>query len=455
MSPPPAQRVVAIVGRPNVGKSALFNRLAGRRIAIVHEEPGVTRDRLQCEVLWDRQRFDLVDTGGLTAPARAAAQNDIEKAIHQQADAALEDAAAVILTTDLTAGVTPLDQDIAQRLHRGGRFTVVAANKADTEALDAQAADFSSLGFPVFPVSALHNRGLGPLMNAVLTALPPDADLANSAPPLKVAVVGRPNVGKSSYINSLLGSDRVIVSDQPGTTRDSVDVPFGLALDGGQQRYVLIDTAGARRLSKTHTAVERYSLLRAQKSIRRADVVALMLDATEGPGDQDKKLAAQILEAHKGCLVLVNKWDLAESVKRKDYEEALRREMPFLDFAPIVFLSARTGYSLRRSIEVMDQIAAQTRTTLTTGVLNRVLQDLAARVQPPQMTGRRRLKIYYATQTGIQPVRLRLFVNDPRLLADAYRAYLARGFRQRFGLEGAPLVLEIRASHDEAREKDE
>lgn len=445
MSKNTVQRVVAIVGRPNVGKSALFNRLAGRRIAIVHEEAGVTRDRLECAAEWEGQRFELTDTGGLSTMDASAAKGLFEAETQRQAELAIEEAAALILVVDVTAGVLPLDREVAGRLHKSGRFTVVAANKADNPELDEQIAEFERLGFPVFPVSALHNRGLNALMEPVLKALPPASSGAASSP-LKVAIVGRPNVGKSSYINKLLGSDRVIVSDIPGTTRDSIDVPFSFGAGESARRYLLIDTAGARKLGRAHTAVERFSLFRAQKSIERADVVVLMLDAEEGPGEQDKKLAAQIMEHHKGCLLLVNKWDLARGTKEEEYEAALRRVLPFLDFAPILFVSSLTGFSLRRSVEAIDRVAAQTQRKLTTGLLNRVLHDATARVQPPHIRGHR-LKYYYATQTGTTPVTIRLFVNDPKRMTPAYRAYLLRELRGTFGLEGAPISLQFKASH--------
>ncbi|MBU1693404.1 MAG: ribosome biogenesis GTPase Der [Verrucomicrobia bacterium] len=445
MSDAKAQRVVAIVGRPNVGKSALFNRLAGRRMAIVHEAPGVTRDRMECAAEWDGQRFELVDTGGLGTLDAAATRDVFEAGTQRQAELAIREAAVVILVTDLTDGVLPLDRDVARRLHASGRFTVVAANKADHPGRDLQAAEFEALGFPAFPVSALHNRGLGELMEPVLAALPPEGAEAGESP-LKVAVVGRPNVGKSSYINKLLGSDRVIVSDMPGTTRDSIDVPFSLGTGEAARRYVLIDTAGSRRLGRAHTAVERFSLFRAQKSIERADVVVLMLDAVEGPGVQDKKLAAQIMEHRKGCLLLVNKWDLTKGIQPEEYEAALRRAMSFLDYVPVIFVSSLTGYALRRSIEAIDQIAAQTRRHLTTGLLNRVLHDAVARVQPPHVRGHR-LKFYYAAQTEAPPVTIRLFVNDPKRMTPAYRAYLLRVLRNYFGLEGAPICLEFKSSH--------
>ncbi|HOW97398.1 MAG TPA: ribosome biogenesis GTPase Der [Kiritimatiellia bacterium] len=445
MSEPVPQRVVAIVGRPNVGKSALFNRLAGRRIAIVHEEPGVTRDRLECRAEWAGRRFELTDTGGLSTMDASAAKDLFEAETQRQAELAIREAAALILVVDITAGVLPLDREVARRLHASGRRTVIAANKADHPGLDDQVSEFESLGFPVFPVSALHNRGLDALMAPILAALPPPADIAEE-PPLKVAIVGRPNVGKSSYINKLLGSDRVIVSDVPGTTRDSIDVPFSVGAGESARRYLLIDTAGARKLGRAHTAVERFSLFRAQKSIERADVAVLMLDAVEGPGEQDKKLAAQILEHRKGCLLLVNKWDLARGVKEDEYEAALRRVLPFLDFAPILFVSSLTGYSLRRSIEAIDRVAEQTRRKLTTGLLNRVLHDAVARVQAPHIRGRR-MKYYYATQTETAPVTIRLFVNDPKRMTPAYRAYLVRELRNAFGLEGAPIVLQLKASH--------
>lgn len=448
--PPDAQkRVVAIVGRPNVGKSALFNRIAGRRVAIVHEESGVTRDRVAQEVTWGDERFELIDTGGVGLLDRARAAGEIEAGTRRQVDVAIEDAAVVILVADITAGVVPLDREVANLLHASGKRVFLAANKADRPDLDGAASEFEPLGFPVFPVAAVHHRGVSELMDAVTAQLPEQEDVTH-ANPLRIAVVGRPNVGKSSYVNKLLGHDRVIVSEVPGTTRDSIEVPFAIGEGAQARHYVLIDTAGMRKVTKVHNSVERFSVFRAEQSISRADVVVLMLDAVQGPTVQDKKIAATILENRRGCILLVNKWDLAEGVKQKEYEAALRRVMFFLNFAPLVFASAKSGFNVKQSIGVIDHVAAQVSTRLTTGLLNRALHDAFARVQPPSLQGRP-LKFYYATQTGERPVRVRLFVNDPRKATDAYTAYLESALRRTFGLEGAPLSIDYRSSHGNRR----
>ncbi len=438
---------MAIVGRPNVGKSALFNRIIGRRLAIVHEESGVTRDRLISEAHWREQRFDLIDTGGLAVMDGARPEHVIAAETARQVDVALEDAAVVLFVVDLQAGRLPMDEEVARRLHQSGRPVFIAANKADNSQMDRQADEFAGLGFPVFPVSASHNRGVDTLLGAAVKKLPPPAPRASVAP-LKVAVVGRPNVGKSSYINRLLGSDRVIVSEIPGTTRDSIEIPFAIGKGPQARHYLLIDTAGMRKPGRVHNSVEKFSLFRAEQSIANADVVVLMLDAGEGPTEQDKKIAAKIVENRKGCVLLVNKWDLAEGTKvsPREYAEALQRALYFVENIPVVFASAKSGFNLRKSIEAIDHVAAQTEQKLATGVLNRVLHDAVDKIQPPLVQGRR-FKLFYATQTGTRPIRVKLFVNDPKRLAPAYRAYLLRSLRTAFGLEGAPVVLQLESSH--------
>jgi len=435
-------RVVAIVGRPNVGKSAIFNRLAGRRIAIVHEESGVTRDRLMHEVSWGEDRFDLIDTGGVANMDGARSGNAIEAGIRRQVDVALESAAVAMFAVDTTAGITPLDEEVAGILRSSGRFTVVAANKADHPDKDEAAAVFEQFGFSVFPVSALHNRGFGPLMDAMVKALP-DAAALPRTDPLKVAVVGRPNVGKSSYINRLLQNERVIVSDVPGTTRDSIDVPFTLGKGEQARHYLLIDTAGLRRIRKLRTSVDRFSHDRTERSIRRADIVVLMTEAPGEPTAQDKRIASLVGAHNKGCLILVNKWDLSEATQRQ-YGPKLFAALPHMAYCPVVFASAGTGYNIRRTLEAIDHVAAQVRTELPTGLLNRTLIAAYDRVRPPSVKGSH-LKLFYATQVGTAPVRIRLFVNDPRRVRPAYRDYLIRVLREKFGLEGAPVVFQFRA----------
>ena len=435
------KRIVVIVGRPNVGKSAVFNRLVGRRVSIVHAESGVTRDRVVREASWGQERFDLIDTGGI-CNVDDARGDAIEAGIHAQADAALADAAAAILVTDVEAGLVPLDEVVAARLRKSGCPAVVAANKADSAARDGAAGEFERLGFPVFAVSALHNRGFEAMAPAVIRHLP---ELVNPTivKPLRVAVVGRPNVGKSSYINRLLRSERVIVSDVPGTTRDSIDAPFQVGKGEQARHYVLVDTAGLRRTGKIDSSVERFSRFRAEASIARADVVVHVLDAAAGPTAQDKKIAGLIALHRKGAVLLVTKWDLAQTTQTQ-YEPALREALPFARNCPVVFASSSSGYNIRRSVDAIDHVAIQVSRWLPTGVLNRALLDAVERIQAPSRKGRT-LRIFYSTQVGVEPVRIRLFVNDPKIVTAPYRDYLVRRLREKFGFEGAPVELDFRA----------
>ncbi len=442
-------RIVAIVGRPNVGKSALFNRIVGRRIAIVHDQPGVTRDRLSAEARWRGERFELIDTGGLGFIDGEAAKDVLSAGTRAQAEVAIADASVIILATDVTDGVTPLDREVAALLRASGRPVLLAANKADHEGLDTQASEFAALGFPVFPVAALHNRGFDALLSAVLERLPP-GESPTVENPLRVAIVGKPNAGKSSFVNRVLRSDRVIVSPIPGTTRDSIEIPFTIGSGPQARHYRLIDTAGLRKLRRAEDAVERWSVMRAQKSIEDADVVVLMIDAAQGPTEQDKKIAGLILDARKGCVLLVNKWDLATAetkVTQREYEKALRRDLYFLSYVPVVFVSAQSGLNVRKAVETIDYVAGQISTTLPTSTLNKVLHDAVKRVAPPR-TGGKRLKFYYAAQTGVRPLRFRFFVNQPDLCVPSYQAYLIAALREAAGFEGAPIVVEYRSSHE-------
>lgn len=440
-------RIVAIVGRPNVGKSALFNRIAGKRISIVHEESGVTRDRICADVNWQDEHLELIDTGGIGIIDQQSTHDIIEASIYQQVDVAIEDAAVIVFVVDITAGITPLDSEVGRRLHESGRTVILAANKADNDETESFLTEFESFGFPCIAVSALHNRGITDLMTPVVNALPdiPKAELEKS---LRIAVVGRPNAGKSSLINRLLNNDRVIVSDIPGTTRDSIEVPFTFGTGPNSRRYVLIDTAGLRKARKAKTAVEKFSIIRTKQSIKQADLCILILDATEGPKLQDKKIMAEILDERKGCILLVNKWDLAETVTQRRYTKALREELPFLDFVPFLFASATSGYNIRRALEACDYVASQLCAELSTGILNRVLREAMEAVQPPVLNGKR-VKMYYATQVGTEPVRVRLFVNQPKGIPSAYETYLIRCLRKAFGLEGAPVFLQFRARRED------
>lgn len=432
-----------------MGKSAVFNRIVGRRVAIVHDQPGVTRDRLSAEARWHDERFELIDTGGLGFLDGEAAKDVLSAGTRSQAEVAIQDAAVIILVTDVSAGLTPLDREVAVLLRQSGRAVLLAANKADHEGLDVQATEFEALGYPVFPVAALHNRGFDSLLAAAVKQLPP-AESPSAQNPLRVAIVGKPNAGKSSFINRVLQNERVIVSEVPGTTRDSIEIPFAIGAGPQARHYRLIDTAGLRKLRRAEDAVERWSVMRSHKSIEDADVVVLMIDAEQGPTDQDKKIAGLIMEARKGCVVLINKWDLAQGetpVTQREYEKAFRRTMHFLSYVPLVFVSSHSGLNVRKAIETIDYVAAQISTTIPTSTLNRVLHDAVKRVAPPRVGGKR-LKFYYATQVGERPLRFRFFVNQPELCAPSYQTYLIGALRAAAGLEGAPIVVEYRSSHE-------
>lgn len=440
----PKRRVVVIVGRPNVGKSAIFNRIAGKRIAIVHDESGVTRDRLMAEATWGQARFELVDTGGVSLLDRRKVQDAIAAGVRAQVDVALADAAVAILVVDGQAGRHPLDEAVAAIVHRSGVPCVIAVNKCDEPRHEAGIDEFSRFKLPFFPVAAMHDRGFAELMAAVMPHLP-EAVNETAVHPLKVAIVGRPNAGKSSYINRLLKSERVIVSDVPGTTRDSISVPFSIGEGAQARHYTLIDTAGMRQVHKIDNAVERFSHFRAENSVAEADIVVLVMDSEMGPTVQDKHIAALIQEHRKGCVLVVNKWDLAQEkeITQTKAEPVLRAMMPFMNYCPLVFISAKTGYNVRRSVDVIDHVAAQTRLQMPTGMLNRALEEAVERVAPPMIDGKR-FKLYYGVQTGVAPVSVRIFVNDPTRLAKAYCSYLERSLREKFGLEGAPLILQFR-----------
>ncbi len=448
-----SKRAVALVGRPNVGKSALFNRLIGRRLAIVHEQWGVTRDRLADEVEWEGERFTCMDTGGLGVVDRAQTKDEMVEGVRRQVNMAVEEAAVIVLVADIRSGLHPLDIEVARWLRRQGRPVLLAANKADDPEHDAATADFAELGFPVYAVSALHGRGLSELMTAVRQHLPPADEEPTLREPVRIAVVGRPNVGKSSFINRLLGSERLIVSDQPGTTRDSVAVPFAIGTGAQARHYVWVDTAGMRPRAKVRESVEFFSLVRVEHAIREAHVVAHVLDATEGPGRQDRHIAGMIQQYERGAILIVNKWDQMTRVTPREYEAALRREMPFLGHVPVVFVSARTGRGMEAAVAATDRVAAQISVRLSTGLLNRAIHRAVERVQPPAVHGLW-LKVYYTVQTGVQPLRVRLFVNEPRMRTPAYEAYLVRELRSAFGLEGAPVVMEFVRSGPSERSSD-
>ena len=439
--------VVSLVGRPNTGKSALFNRLARKRVAIVFDQPGVTRDRVTREVELGSRRVMLVDTGGI-AFDRGVTGDPLDSETRGQAALAVEDSAVCVVVVDAREGITPLDQEVVERVRDSGVPCIVAANKCDTADDDWRAEEFARFGLDVLPVSAEHSRGVEDLVQAVVSRLPPAEADESAAKPLRVAVVGRPNVGKSSYINRLLNAPRVIVSEIAGTTRDAVEVPFTIGSGPEARHYMLVDTAGMKPHTKmSKSSVDNFSLFRSEEAIEEADVVVLLLDPTMGPTMQDKRIAGKILDAKKACVLMMNKWDLANAdgiTDEKKAAEAVRKMMPFLSFAPIVFCSNKSGYNIRRTVDAIDRAAASAGERLPTGMLNRVIETAAKRTLSPMVRGRR-LKIYYALQVSTNPQTIRFFVNDPKLVTPAYLAYLERMIRARFGLEGAPLRMFLKA----------
>ena len=435
--------LVAIVGRPNVGKSMLFNRLVGKRLSIVEDTPGVTRDRLYAECEWCGRKFDMVDTGGI----EPSTDSEILLFMREQAQIAINAADVIVLVTDIRTGVTAADKDVANMLLRSRKPVVLAVNKADsTGAEDPAVYEFYELGLgdPI-SVSAIHGHGTGELLDACLAHFPPQEEEEEEDDSIKVAVIGKPNVGKSSLINRILGEKRVIVSDMAGTTRDAVDTPF----ENDKGRYVFIDTAGIRRKSKVDERVEKFSVMRAQLAIERADVCVIMIDARDGVTDQDTKIAGLAHEAGKASIIVVNKWDLVE--KETGTMEKMRkdimRDLSFMSYAPVLFISAATGQRTDRLFELINYVNDQSSLRISTGMLNDVLADAQARVQPPTDKGRR-LKIYYMTQTGVKPPNFVIFCNSRELFHFSYQRYIENQIRSVFGLEGTPVRIVIRQKGD-------
>lgn len=427
--------VVALVGRPNVGKSALFNRIAGRRIAIVEDLPGLTRDRLVAPVEWRGHRFELVDTGGFVSEP----EGPLAEQVRAQTERAIRDADVVLLVVDGRAGLLPEDREIARYLRETGRPMIVVVNKVDRpQEAEALAAEFYALGIPeVFCVSALHGLGIGELLDELVQRLAPSGPMGPPEDGVRVAIVGRPNVGKSSLVNALAGMERVVVDEAPGTTRDAVDV----VLRDGERTFVLVDTAGLRRRSRVRDAVEFYGTVRTREAIERANVAVLVLDATEGPTDQDQRIAQEVAEAGRALVVALNKWDL---VRPEDAPEVLRQArhaLRHVAFAPVVPTSARTGHHVRRLLDVVSRADAAHARRIPTGVLNRAVREAVAAAQPPADPTGRPLRVYYATQVGSRPPAVALFVNDPELVSSAYARYLEHRLREAFDLTGTPVRL--------------
>jgi GTP-binding protein len=437
--------IVAIVGRPNVGKSTLFNRFTGGRVAIVEDTPGVTRDRLYRDAEWLNREFTVIDTGGIEIYGKGGI---IETKVKQQAQLAIEDADVILFVVDGKTGITPDDEAVAQLLRKSSKPIVLAVNKIENFDQQDRVYEFYKLGLgdPI-PISAAHGMNTGDLLDAIVDKFPSEGE--ENIPPetIKIAVIGRPNVGKSSLVNKILGEERLIVSDIAGTTRDAVDSYF----EQEGKHYVIIDTAGIRRKSRVNEPTERYSVLRSLRAIDRSDIILMLIDGTDGVTEQDKKIAGYAHEAGKGMILVVNKWDL---VKKNDktmhqFDRKIREEMGFLHYAPIMYISALTGQRVNRILEIVDFVAEQQNLRVPTARLNEVVDEALAITPPPTDKGKR-LKVYYATQVGVKPPKFVLFVNEPELMHFSYRRYLENQFRKNFGFEGTDIWMMIRKREKES-----
>ena len=430
-----AKPIVAVVGRPNVGKSTLFNYLSGRRISIIDDTPGVTRDRIYAEVEWRDRSFTMIDTGGI----EPFAEDPIMQKMKYQAEIAVETADAVIFIVDARDGLTAADEEVAELLRKAQKPVVVAANKADRLGpMPPEAYEFYDLALgEVLSISSAQGLGIGDLLDAIYDLLPPSGEGAESEA-IKVAIIGKPNVGKSSLLNRILGEDRVITSDKPGTTRDAVDAAFTL----GGNDYILIDTAGIRRKSKVNGSIERYSVMRALTAVERADLCLIMIDACDGVTEQDAKIAGYAHEAGKSSIILINKWDLVkkETGTLEEYRKTVREKLAFIRYAPIEFISAMTGQRVRGIFKTIDKVYDSASFRIPTGLLNDILNEAIATAQPPSDKGRR-LKLYYMTQIGIRPPAFTLFVNDVGLVHYSYSRYIENTLRRAFDFEGVPIRL--------------
>ena len=439
-----AKPLVAIVGRPNVGKSMLFNKLTGQRTSIVEDTPGVTRDRIYGDCEWCGRTFSLVDTGGI----EPSTDNDMLKFMRRQAEIGIELADAIIMVVDVHSGVTAADQDVATMLRKSGKPVALAVNKCDSVGpTNPDVYEFYCLGIgDLFETSAVHGHGTGDLLDWVLENIPADDGEEEDTDVIKVAIVGKPNVGKSSLLNRILGEERVIVSNVAGTTRDAIDSYY----ENETGKYCFIDTAGMRRKSKVDDAIEKYSNMRSVSAIDRADVCLILIDANEGVTEQDTKIAGLVHEAGKAAVIVVNQWDAVadkETNTMRDMEAKVRQGLSYMLYAPVIFLSALTGARCDKLFDTIQEVHKQNTSRITTGSLNAVLADATARVQPPTDKGRR-LKIYYMTQAGTKPPHFVIFCNDARLFHFSYQRYLENQIREVFGLQGTPIRITIRQKGD-------
>lgn len=431
--------IVAIVGRPNVGKSTLFNKIVGKRISIVEDTPGVTRDRIYADAEWCGHNFTLIDTGGIEPKA----DDDILKKMKIQADIAIEMADVIVLLTNLRDGLTSSDKDVAVMLQKSGKPVIVACNKADTISRNEYLHyEFYNLGLgdPI-SVSSIHGLGVGDLLDEIVANFPEKNSEEEEDESIKVAVIGKPNAGKSSLINRILGEERLIVSNIPGTTRDAIDTKITIE----DTEFTFIDTAGIRKKSKVNDNVEKYSVIRSYQAVDRADVCLLVLDGTSGVTEQDTKIAGYAHEQGKGIIVVVNKWDIVEKDGKtmQSYRKDIQQDLIFMTYAPALFISAKTGLRVSNLFNLIKFVNEQQCLRIKTGMLNDILAEATAKVQPPSDKGRR-LKIYYGTQTGIKPPTFVIFVNDVRLMHFSYERYIENQIRAVFGFEGTPLKFFIR-----------
>ena len=431
--------IVAIIGKPNVGKSTFFNYLAGSRISIVEDTPGVTRDRVYAETNWRGRTFTLIDTGGIEPDS----EDIILSQMREQANIAISMADVIIFLTDIRQGVTAADKEIALMLKKSKKPIVLVCNKADNYEKDKQEIyEFYNLGIgEPFPISATNALGIGDVLDEIYEKLPPKSEDEEDDDTIKVAVIGKPNVGKSSLINKILGENRAIVSDIAGTTRDAIDSEF----ENENGKYVFIDTAGIRKKSKVKESIEKFSIMRTLLAIERADVCLMLIDATEGVTDQDAKIAGEAHEAGKGIIIVVNKWDEYEKTTGtlEKYKKEIYERLSYLSYAPIIFISAKTGQRVHKLFEMINNVAKQNSLRVSTSVLNQVINEAIAIVQPPTDKGKR-LKIFYGTQASTKPPTFVIFVNNKELFHFSYERYLINQFRKEFGLEGTPVRIIVR-----------
>lgn len=428
-----SKELVAIVGRPNVGKSTLFNKLTGKRIAIVEDSPGVTRDRIYCHVEWLKHNFILVDTGGIEPES----EDIILKQMKRQAELAIETADVIVFMVDGKEGIVPADYEVAEMLRKAKKPVVLIVNKIDNASLEDNKYEFYNLGIgEPLAISASQGLGIGDMLDEIVKNFKDIADAVEETPEIKVAITGKPNVGKSSLLNKLAGEERVIVSDIPGTTRDAIDSYIQI----NEDKFLFIDTAGIRRKSKVKEEVERYSAIRSLAAIERADICLVMIDAEEGVTEQDERIAGFAHEAGKGIIIVVNKWDLIEKDDKtmNEFENAIRRDLAFIDYAPIAFISAKTGQRINKLIETIKYVDNQHAMRVRTGVLNEVVNEALLMKQPPIERGKM-LKIYYATQASTRPPTFVFFVNYTDSIHFSYARYLENQIRKHFGMEGTPI----------------